>query len=253
MASPSNTTTNPIINRFPHALGIALLPDRETHDNVLAVTNAAFSTVPALNGIMLSAEKVPHVSVFQNMFRDPEEVIRIVQSALASYPLAKEYLLQSAPNEICVWANNRPFINHEVTDNLARFHDTLLVQCIMNGKGQLCAGAPADSRPLEGLTTEQDRAYRETGYVFSGAGSEIAERAGVPWRAFTMPHFTAGVLDVAAVAHGIEDRVLGSMREEMNRRSFTICRFDRIEIFRVKPGGVYVPSEGTTVWSHPLY
>ena len=143
------------------------------------------------------------------------------------------------------------FICHEVTEELARFHDYLLIECIVNGRDTLCAACPADSKPLQGLSTDEQRSYCETGYVFAGAGSELAKRGGVPWRAFTIPHFTLGVIDwlsrpAEESAEMTQHRIVSQLRTKMQELHFDKCRFEKLVIFRVQPGGVYVPSADNT-------
>ena len=238
--------------QFPHALGVALVPDNETTAKVLAVTDAAFQIVKPKDGLRLSVDKIPHVSAFQNMFRDVEQAISLVKDARADCRLPTEYALQHAPDDMFIWAGDRPFIAHVVDPELALFHDYLLVECIIKGRDTICSAAPADSRPLAGLSAEQDVAYRETGYVFSGAGSEIAKSAGVQWSAFTMPHFTVGVIDWETRPAGMtiaeaQNVVVDSMRTAAEVLELNSVRFNRLAVFRVQPGGVYVPTAENTV------
>lgn len=244
--------------QFPHALGVALIPDEITSEHVLAITDVAFQSVQPKDGLRLSKEKVPHVSLFQNMFQDPQSLASVVELALRNYPIRNTCSIQPPPNDVCIWAGDRPFINHEITPDLALFHDFMLLECIMNGRDTLCAGSPADHRPLKGLSTEQDKAYRETGYVFSGAGSELARQHRMPWNAFTIPHFTAGVIDWDTNTQSDDSidlarcRISSEMRAAMNDRKFTECHFDKVAIFRVQPGGVYVPGAENTIKEYPL-
>jgi hypothetical protein len=165
--------------------------------------------------------------------------------------------VQNPPRDIFIWAQSRPFISHEVTAELACFHDYLLVECIINGRDRVCAACPADSKPLQDLSKEEQRAYCETGYVFAGAGSELANEAGVPWRAFTIPHFTLGVIDWTSRPHGesiesTQSRIVSQLRTRMKELSFDKCRFEKLVIFRVQTGGAYVPTADNTLVEYVL-
>ncbi len=62
---------------FPYALGVALIPTEATQEKILAITDEFFEFFSVAESIRLTHEKIPHVSIFQNMFRKPQEFVEI--------------------------------------------------------------------------------------------------------------------------------------------------------------------------------
>jgi len=124
----------------------------------------------------------------------------------------------------------------------------------VNGRGKICGGEPADSKPLVGLSPEQAKAYQETGYVFSGASSKIALSFNFPWNAFTMPHFTAGLIDwdnshTKDKIEQTKKEIVLSMREASKLIDISELIFSKLVVFKVRSGGVCIPSQEGILYS----
>lgn len=188
-----------------YKLGIGLVPIREDQERIYRLVEelglhleVGFKTESGIS--------IPHITLFQGMFENEEEINHIGRD-LDLTDLSQEHF----PVGISIWAQKILFLNLTKERDLLNLHYEAFARAF-----PLCAGKPADTQKLEGITREQQRSLDRTGSPFVGDTY--------------LPHFTLAHL--AEVPEDFEET-----EEELNKVLETCIKgplkFDKLVVYEV--------------------
>ena len=155
--------------RYDCKLGIGLVPRKSDQDRIYQLvevieenTGLGFKTEPGVS--------TPHTTIFQGRFEGEAGINQIVES-LDITGLDIPY----SATGISIWAQKILFLDIPRTEKIAGLHYETFAKAF-----SLCAGKPADTQKLEGITAAEQRSFSRTGSPFVGDSYQ--------------PHFTLGHL-----------------------------------------------------------
>lgn len=157
------------------SLGFALVPDRGTQNQIYALANQLADLKIPFSWRLDSERSVPHVSIFQGVFKSEEEVLGKVRQLNVPSEIKAAKVLG-----LSLWAEKIVFLDIERTDKLQVFHEE-----VFDGFFPLASGESADPQDFKGITSGQRDSFSRTGYPFSNAEF--------------LPHFTIAHVDLKTI------------------------------------------------------